>query len=86
MARVLALAHHWHGLIQSGAVRDQAELARLVGVNRARVSQVMSLLWLAPDIQETVINGHGWDAHSERALRRIAVEPVWAVQFRCLGC
>ena len=36
VARVLALAHHWQGLIRSGAVRDQAELARLVGVSRAR--------------------------------------------------
>jgi hypothetical protein len=34
VARVLALAHHWRGLIRSGAVRDQAELARLVGVSR----------------------------------------------------
>lgn len=55
VARVLALAHHWRGLIQSGAVRDQADLARLVGVSRARVTQVMSLLWLAPDIQEEIL-------------------------------
>lgn len=51
VARVLALAHHWRGLIQSGAVHDRADLARLVGVSRARVTQVMNLLWLAPDIQ-----------------------------------
>ena len=44
---MLALAHHWQGLIRSGAVRDQAELARLVGVSRARVSRVMRLLDLA---------------------------------------
>ncbi len=50
VACVLALAHHWRGLIRSGAVRDQADLARLVGVSRARVTQVMRLLDLAPDV------------------------------------
>jgi len=55
VARVLALAHHWQGLIRSGAVRDQADLARLVGVSRARVTQVLSLLWLAPDIQDVLL-------------------------------
>jgi hypothetical protein len=29
VARVLALAHHWQGLIRSGAVRDQAAPAAL---------------------------------------------------------
>lgn len=33
IARVLALAHHWRSLIRSGAVKDQAALARPVGVS-----------------------------------------------------
>ena len=65
VARVLALAHHWQGLIRSGAVRDQADLARLVGVSRARVTQVMRLLDLAPDIQEAVLDG-GWMGRGRR--------------------
>lgn len=74
-ARVLALAHKWRGLIRSGAVRDQAELARLVGVSRARVTQVMGLLWLAPDVQEAVLFGE--IDTDERALRERAGEVVW---------
>jgi len=82
VARVLALAHHWQGLIRSGAVRDQADLARLVGVSRARITQVMSLLWLAPAIQEAVLECNVGIA--ERALRDLAVEAAWADQCALL--
>ena len=40
VARLLALAHHWNGLLRAGTVRGRADLARLVGVSRARVTQV----------------------------------------------
>jgi hypothetical protein len=42
-------------LVRSGAVRDYAELARLGQVGRARLTQIMSLLHLAPDIQEEIL-------------------------------
>lgn len=74
-ARVLALAHKWRALIRSGAVKDQAELARLVGVSRARVTQVMGLLWLAPDVQEAVLFGE--IEVDERGLRERAREVMW---------
>lgn len=79
-ARVLALAHRWRGLIRSGAVKDQADLARLVGVSRARVTQVMGLLWLAPDIQEAVLFGEV-DV-DERGLRLAGAEASWLAQPR----
>ncbi len=81
VARVLALAHHWQGLIRSGAVRDQADVARLVGVSRARVTQVMRLLHLAPDIQEAVLDGVVDGPSAETTLRRVA-EYVWWVGQR----
>jgi hypothetical protein len=37
------------------AVRDYAELARLGQVSRARLTQIMSLLHLAPDLQESIL-------------------------------
>ena len=84
VARMMALAIHWQGLIRAGAARDQADLARLVGVSRARVTQVMDLLRLAPDIQEAVLYlppvNRGRGPKHERALRRIAAEPLWEVQ------
>ena len=55
IARLLALALRFEELVRSGAVRDHAELARLGQVSRARITQVMSLLYLAPDLQETIL-------------------------------
>lgn len=84
VARMLALAHHWKGLIRSGVVKDQAALAALVGVTRARVTQVMGLLYLAPDIQDALLDRPsphpGGGGIHERHLRAIAEEPLWQVQ------
>ena len=55
VARLLALAHRLERLLRTGAVRDYAALARLGHVTPARISQVMSLLQLAPDLQEQVL-------------------------------
>jgi hypothetical protein len=42
-------------LIRNEVVRDYADLARLGHVSRARVSQIMDLLLLAPGIQEEIL-------------------------------
>jgi hypothetical protein len=55
ISRLMALAIHFDGLIQSGAVANYAELARLGNVTRARVTQIMNLLLLAPEIQEEIL-------------------------------
>jgi len=55
VARLMALALRFDGLIRSGAVKNQAELARLGHVSRARISQILSLLLLAPDIQGEIL-------------------------------
>ena len=49
VARLMALAIRFDGLVRTGVVTDHATLARLGHVTRARVSQIMSLLHLAPD-------------------------------------
>jgi hypothetical protein len=51
----MALALRFEGLLHSGAVPHQAELARLGQVSRARISQILNLLHLAPDIQEQLL-------------------------------
>jgi hypothetical protein len=55
IARLLALAIKLEKLVREGAVRDYAELARLGHVTRARITQIMSLCYLAPDIQESIL-------------------------------
>jgi len=53
VARLLALAHRFEKLIRDGEMRDYADLARLGHVTLARLTQIMNLLNLAPDIQGT---------------------------------
>ena len=55
IARLMALAIRFDELIRRGEVKDYAELARLGHVTRARVTQIMNLLNLAPDIQEQIL-------------------------------
>ena len=55
VSRLMALAMRFEELIRSGQVTSYAELARLGHVSRARLSQIVSLLSLAPDIQEGIL-------------------------------
>ena len=77
-ARQLALAHHIERLVDAGELADYAEAARLLGLTRARVTQVMNLLLLAPEVQERVLCGD--EPVSERHLRDAVGEPVWDAQ------
>jgi len=56
VSRLMALAIRFDGLIRAGKVRDYAELARVGRVTRARLTQIMNLLNLAPDIQEEILS------------------------------
>jgi hypothetical protein len=86
VSRLLALAIHFDGLIRKGVVRDHADLARLGGVSRARVSQIMDLLNLGPSIQEEILfmppSFNGRDPVTERQLRGIVAETDWDAQLR----
>jgi hypothetical protein len=55
VARLMALAIRFDRFVREGVVADYAELARLGHVTRARVTQIMNLLHLAPDIQEAIL-------------------------------
>lgn len=84
VARLLALAHRFEALPRSGAVKDYADLARLGRVTRARLTQVMNLLLLAPDIQEQILflppTTRGRDPIRLAMLQPIALTPDWAGQ------
>ena len=84
LSRLMALAIHMQELVDRGEVADYADLARLAHVTRARMTQVMGLLNLAPDIQEEILhlppgNG-GHDPIREKAVRPIAAVPDWRKQ------
>jgi hypothetical protein len=71
----LRKAIEWQALLESGEVANQAAIARREGISRVRVTQVMWLLRLAPEIQRYVLvvpEKLRRPAISERALRPIA--------------
>ena len=84
VSRLMALAIHMNDLVRQGEVADYAELARLAHVSRARVTQIMNLLHLAPDIQEAVLylprSKEGRDPIREKVIRPIAAVPDWRKQ------
>src|SRR5579885_258030 len=86
VARLMALAIRFEGLLRAGVVKDYAQLARLGHVSRARVSQVMGLLSLAPDLQEAVLflprTLKGRDPIPLWRLQPIASTPDWRKQRR----
>ena len=55
ISKLMALAIRFDGLIRTGTVNDQSELARLAKVTQPRMTQIMNLLHLAPDIQEEIL-------------------------------
>src|SRR5258707_9460100 len=78
---LLALAHRLEALVRSGEVKDYAALARAGHVSRARVSQILKLLMLAPSIQEDLLRlpprSAGSEGITERDLRKVVEEPHW---------
>lgn len=84
ITRMLALALRFERLLKEGTVTDQADLARLGHVTRARVTQIMNLLQLAPDIQESILflpnTVRGKDPIQEHQIRPIAAMPDWGKQ------
>lgn len=80
----MALAIHFDELLRTGAVESQSELARLGQVSRPRLTQIMNLLHLAPEIQEQILFHPlittGRDPVTERDLRRISGKARWQSQ------
>ena len=86
VSKLMALAIRFDQMIQDGVVADQAELAGLGHVSRPRLTQIMNLLLLAPDIQEHILflpeTTRGRDTITEKQLRPIAAKADWRKQRR----
>lgn len=84
VTQVLALAIQFQDMIERGDARDYADLARLGCLSRERMSQIMELVWLAPDIQGDILEFPTTATSrfpvSEVAVRRIAGRLRWAEQ------
>jgi len=81
ITRLLALALKFEGLIRSGMVSNYAAVAQVARVSRSRVTQMTSLLNLAPDIQEEILFLPVAEARqlriSEPSLRKLTATLLW---------
>lgn len=86
IAKLMALAIKFEGLIANGTVADYSELAELAQVSRARISQIMNLLLLAPSIQEELLLMKpvttGRDTLILMDMQSVALELNWERQRR----
>ena len=84
ITQVLALAIHLNEMIRNADAKDYADVARLSGLSRERVSQIMRLNYLAPDIQVEILylpaTPTGRYPISETAVREIANMLWWRDQ------
>lgn len=84
VSRLMALAIHVKNMVDTGEVVNYSTLADVGHVSRARITQIMNLTLLAPDIQEAILFlptiKHGPDRITERDLRPLAAEPDWGRQ------
>lgn len=79
VAYLLALAHELQSLIDSGDIPDRATLAHQLGLTRPRLTQLLDLLVLAPNIQEEILVEKS-SRTTERLLRRLVRSSCWAEQ------
>jgi hypothetical protein len=97
VAQMLALAHRLQAAIDSGEHEDQAALARAFGLTRGRITKLLDLTLLAPDIQEEVLfleAEHGREPLTESDLHAVSRHMNWNDQRRAwrslrsarLGC
>lgn len=84
ITRIMALAIKFQDMVDHGEVADYADLARLGYITRARLTQIMNLTLLAPDIQEALLlQGDAGDTlPNERGLRAVVGVVGWAEQRR----
>ena len=86
ITQVLALAIHLDDMIRRGEAKDYADVGRLTCLCRERISQIVRLNYLAPDIQVELLylppTTSGRFPISETAVRKIANSLAWEDQRR----
>ncbi len=84
ISKLMALAIRFDQLLNDGAVANMSDLARLAHVTQPRMTQIMNLLHLAPDIQEDLLDlppvHSGCDPITERDLRPLTNQVAWGCQ------
>ena len=86
ITKLVALASRMQSMLESGQVETFQQLAELGRISQPRMTQIMSLLNLAPDIQEELLYlpevMKGKAQIHERLLRPLTREMDWKLQRR----
>jgi len=89
IARLMALAIKYQGMLDRGEVSGVTELARLCHVTQPRMSQILNLNLLSPSVQEKILflpeQTEGKPTIHERALRMACTVIDWESQSRILA-
>lgn len=84
ISKLMALAIRFDKLLRDQRVIDLTELARLARVTQPRITQIMNLNHLAPDIQEELLHlplmAGRHDTIHEKMLRPVCAEWRWSQQ------
>ncbi|MCL2726670.1 MAG: hypothetical protein FWD69_19800 [Polyangiaceae bacterium] len=83
VAQMLALAHHLQNAIDRDVIADRAVVARKLGLTRARVTQLLDLTLIAPDVQARILELEAVDGVqplAERQLRAVVAAGLWPEQ------
>ena len=84
ISKLMALAIHFDDMVTCGQIEDYATIARFGRVSRARVTQIINMAQLAPDIQEEILflpkTHRNRDVLNTTTLQPLAREPDWQRQ------
>jgi hypothetical protein len=84
ISKLMALAIRFDEMLRGGVVTSLSDLARLAQVTQPRMTQIMNLLHLAPDIQEQILMlpevVDGRDPIHEKMLRPAMSHLSWQAQ------
>lgn len=88
ISKLMALAIRYDQMLNEGVVQSQTELAELLHVSQPRMTQIMNLLHLSPEIQERILFlpqvNEGRDLVTERELRSVIVKTIWECQYEII--
>ena len=82
VAQMLGLGHEIVRLVEEGVLEDLTDAAEVLGFSRGRISQIVDLTLLAPDLQEALLLGVTNTATAERRLRTVVAAGDWGEQRR----
>lgn len=89
ISKLMALAIRYEQMLNDGVVQSQTELAELLHVSQPRMTQIMNLLHLAPEMQEEILFlppvTEGRDTVNERDFRRSVALLLWKRQKELCG-